>query len=134
MVRTNLLSFVQVYGNGASLIMKCKGEAQEEAKRNILEYLGLLEGALNELSGGIKPYFGGEQVGLMDIAFIPFASWFLAWETMGNWKIPLDTQFPRLHEWVNACMERESVKKILPPPEKFADFGVQVRKRFVRSD
>jgi len=123
----------KVYDNGAALILKCKGEAQEVAKRNLLEYLGLLEGALNELSGGTKPYFGGEQFGFIDIAFIPFASWFLSWEAMGNWKIPLDTQFPRLYEWVNACMERESVKKILPP-QKFADFGVQVRKRFVSSD
>ena len=30
--------------------MRFKGEAQEEAKCNMLEYLGLLEGALNELS------------------------------------------------------------------------------------
>ena len=30
--------------------MRFKGESQEEAKRNMLEYLGLLEGALNELS------------------------------------------------------------------------------------
>jgi len=123
----------KVYYNGAALILKYKGEAQEEAKRNLLEYLGLLEGALNELSGGIKPYFGGKKFGFMDIAFIPFACWFVAWEAMGVWKIPLDTQFPRLHEWVNACMERESVKKILPP-QKLADFGVQVRKRFVSSD
>ena len=41
---------MQVYNNGASHIMRFKGEAQEEAKRNMLEYLGLLEGALNELS------------------------------------------------------------------------------------
>ncbi|MFX4906797.1 glutathione S-transferase family protein, partial [Acinetobacter baumannii] len=88
---------------------------------NLLEYLGLLEGALNELSGGVKPYFGGEQFGFMDIVFIPFASWFLAYETMGNWKIPLETQFPRLHEWVNASMERESVKKILPQPDKVTE-------------
>ena len=113
MVRINLLSFVQVYYNGVALILKYKGEAQEEAKRNLLEYLGLLEGALNELSGGIKPYFGGKKFGFMDIASIPFACWFVAWEAMGVWKIPLDTQFPRLHEWVNACMERESVKKSL---------------------
>nr|ABR16711.1 unknown [Picea sitchensis] len=124
----------KVYDNGAALIMKCKGEAQEEAKRNMLEYLGLLEGALDELSGGIKPYFGGEQFGFMDIVFIPFASWFLAWETMGDWKIPLDTQFPRLYEWVNVCLERESVKKILPHPEMVAEFAVQMRKRFLGSD
>ena len=114
--------------------MRFKGEAQEEAKRNMLEYLGLLEGALNELSGGVKPYFGGQQFGFMDIAFIPFASWFLAWETVGNWKIPLKTEFPRLHEWVNACMERESVKKVLPHPDKVTEFASQLRKRFVDSD
>jgi len=124
----------KIYDNGSALIMKCKGEAQEEAKRNMLEYLGLLEGALDELSGGIKPYFGGEKFGYMDIAFIPFASWFQAWEVMGNWKIPLETQFPRLHEWVNACMERESVKKVLPHPEKVAEFAMQMRQRFVGSD
>jgi glutathione S-transferase len=99
-----------------------------------LEYLGLLEGRLNELSGGMDPYFGDEQFGFMDIVFIPFASWFLAWETTGDWKIPLDTQFPRLYEWVNACKERESVKKILPHPEKVAEFAVQMRKRFLSSD
>ena len=114
--------------------MRFKGEAQEEAKRNMLEYLGLLEGAFNELSGGVKRYFKGKQFRFMDIAFIPFASWFLAWETVGNWKIPLKTQFPRIHEWVNACMERESVKKILPRPEKVAERAVQIRKKFVGSD
>jgi len=124
----------KVLEDGASPILKYKGEAQEEGKRNILEYLGLLEGALNELSGGIKPYFGGEQFGFMDIVFIPFVSWFVGWETMGNWKIPLDTQFPRLHEWVNACMDRESVKKILPHPEKIVELAVQVRNKFVSSD
>jgi len=122
------------FDNAGFPILKCTGEAQEEAKRNMLEYLGLLEGALKELSGGIKPYFGGDQFGFVDIVFIPFASWFHAWETMGDWKIPLETQFPGLHEWVNACMERESVKEILPHPHKVAEFTLQMRKRFVSSD
>nr|AHA46516.1 tau class glutathione S-transferase [Larix kaempferi] len=118
----------KLYGNGADPIWTCKGEAQEEGKRHFLEDLGFLEGALNELSGGVKPYFGGEQFGFMDIVLFPFAAWFLAYETMGNFKIPLETQFPKLHEWVNACMERESVKKIVPHPDKIAEFAVSVRK------
>jgi len=124
----------KIYENGASPLMRSTGEAQEESKRNILESLGLLEGALKEISGGIKPYFGGDQFGFMDIAFIPFASWFHAWETMGNWKIPLDTEFPRLHEWVNTCMERESVKKIIAHPHKVAEAALQLRKKFVNSE
>jgi len=122
------------YDNAAVRILRCTGDAQEEGKRDMLEYLGLLEGALKELSGGNNPFFGGERFGFMDIAFIPFASWFCAWETLGNWKIPLETDFPRLHKWVNTCMERESVKKILPDPHKVVEFTLQLRKRFVSSD
>lgn len=122
------------YTDGALPILRCKGEAQEEGKRNMLECLGLLEGALDELSGGIKPYFGGEQFGYMDVVFIPFTSWFHAWEVMGKWKIPLETQFPRLHKWVNACMERKSVKKVFPHPEKVAEFTTKLRQKYVGSD
>jgi len=122
------------YDDAAVRILRCTGEAHEEGKRNMLEYLGLLEGALKELSGGNKPYFGGNQFGFMDIAFIPFVSWFHAWETVGNWKIPFDTQFPRLHEWMNTCMERESVKKILPHPDKVKELALQLRKRFAGSN
>lgn len=71
----------------------------------MLENLGLLEGVLTENFGGIKPYFGGARFGFLDIVFISFSSWFHAWEIMGYLKKPLDTQFPRLLEWVTTCME-----------------------------
>ena len=72
---------MQVYNNGASHILRFKGESQEEVKRNMLGYLGLLEGALNELSGGINPYFGGKQFEFMDITFITLSSPGKQWGT-----------------------------------------------------
>lgn len=84
-----------------------------EAKNNMLEYLKWLEDGLGQLSEGIKPYFGGQNFGYMDIVLTPFAHWIQTWNALGDWKIPLKTKFPRLHEWVDACMDRESVKKIL---------------------
>nr|AAY54294.1 GST [Ginkgo biloba] len=117
------------YEAGARLLMS-KGEAQEEAKRDVIENLGIMEGALKEVSGG-KPYFGGETFGLIDIAFIPFTAWFLTYETLGNFKISLDEKFPRLGAWAKKCMERKSVSKILPQPEKLLSFGLELRKKFV---
>nr|ABK22827.1 unknown [Picea sitchensis]ABK23758.1 unknown [Picea sitchensis] len=110
-------------------ILKCTGEAQEEGKRYMLQYLGLLEGELS--AGGSKPYFGGEQFGFVDIVFIPYACWFHALETLGKWKIPWESEFPRLQQWMKTCMERESVNKILPDPQKVLEYAVQFRKRFV---
>eukprot|EP01018_Ginkgo_biloba_P030705 Gb_36785 [translate_table: standard] len=111
-------------------ILRSKGEAQEEAKRDLMENLGIMEGALKEVSGG-KPYFGGETFGFIDIAFIPFPSWFLTYETVGDFKISLDEKFPRLGAWIKKCMERKSVSKILPQPEKVLSFGLEFRKKFV---
>eukprot|EP01018_Ginkgo_biloba_P030707 Gb_36779 [translate_table: standard] len=111
-------------------MLTSKGEEQEEPKRDLIENLRILEGALKELSGG-NPYFGGETFGLIDIMFIPFASWFLTYETLGNFKTPVDEKFPRLGAWVKKCMERESVSKILPEPEKIFSFAVELLKTFV---
>jgi len=116
-------------------ILKTTGEAQEEGKRCMLEYLGLLEGVLKELSaGGSKPYFGGEQFGFLDIAFICDTCWFHTMETLGKWKIPWNSEFPRLQEWVKKCMERDSVNKILPDPHKVLEYAIQLREGYVISD
>lgn len=85
-----------------------KGEAQEKANSDVLGCLDLIEGALGE-----GPYFGGQEFGFMDIAFIPFTTWFHILESIGNFKMLMDSQFPWLKAWIEKCMERESVKKVL---------------------
>lgn len=116
--------------DAGSRIMRFKDEAQEQAKSDLLECFQLLEGALNEMSaGGSLPFFSGKDFGFLDIAFIPFASWFHTYESLGNFKIPFESEYPLLDAWVKRCMERESVKKILPSSEKVLDFAIGLRKR-----
>ncbi|KAH9290234.1 hypothetical protein KI387_034351, partial [Taxus chinensis] len=55
--------------DAGSRIIRSKGEAQEEAKRDMVENLEYLEGALKRMSKG-GPYFGGEEFGFLDITFI----------------------------------------------------------------
>ncbi|KAH9290243.1 hypothetical protein KI387_034360, partial [Taxus chinensis] len=121
-----------IFDAGSRIIIS-KGEAQEEAKRDIVENLQHLEGALKQMSKG-GPYFGGEVFGFLDIAFIPFipfVTWFHSHEIIGNFKLQFETRFPLLHAWVTKCMERESVKKIVPTPERLLEFALQLRKEFV---
>lgn len=121
----------KIYEAGRRIIMT-KGEAQEEAKRELVESLMLIEGALKEFSGG-KTYFGGETLGFLDIAFIPLTGWFYTYETLGKFKIPLEDKCPCLKAWMKACMERDSVNRLLPRPEKILkDYATEFRKKYVR--
>ncbi|KAG6735964.1 hypothetical protein POTOM_061350 [Populus tomentosa] len=63
------------------LLWARKGERQA-AKKSLVESFRALEGEL-----GDKPYFGGESFGLIDIALIPFFSFFYAFETLGRFSM-----------------------------------------------
>ncbi|GLJ35993.1 hypothetical protein SUGI_0721950 [Cryptomeria japonica] len=118
--------------DSALRIVLSKDEDQEQAKREMLESLKALEGALNEMSGGGSlPFFNGKDFGFLDIAFIPFASWFHTFESMGNFKLPFESEYPLLDAWVKRCMERESVKKALPSPDRVLEYALQLRKKYL---
>jgi len=53
----------KVLEDGASPILKYKGEAQEEGKRNILEYLGLLEERLMSFPEALSLILEGSSLG-----------------------------------------------------------------------
>lgn len=91
-----------------------KGEEQEAAKKDLIDTLKLVE---NEL--GDKSYFGGETLGFLDIALVPYSSWFEAYEG-GNFSI--EAECPKLMAWVKRCLKRESVAKALPDPKKVVGF------------
>nr|GMD11620.1 glutathione S-transferase 3-like [Ipomoea batatas] len=91
--------------------LKSKGEAKQEAQKELISELKQLEEVL-----GDKPYFGGEKFGFFDVAFIPFSSMFYGYESHGKFK--LEEECPKLSVWVKRCMERSSVSKILPDSVK----------------
>lgn len=106
---------------GGSKIWKSKGEAQKAAVKEFLDILKVLEGALGE-----KDYFGGDSFGFTDIAAIPLTSWFYAYEQCGVFK--LEDECPKFTAWMKRCMERETVAKFLPDPEKVYEFVCMMKK------
>ncbi|KAL9403377.1 hypothetical protein Peur_000349 [Populus x canadensis] len=102
-------------------IWTTKREDQESAKKDFIDSLKLLEGEL-----GDKPYFGGDTLGYVDVALLPFYCWFYAYETIGNFNIEADC--PKLIAYCKRCLEKESVSKSLEDPRKVFDFVVMMRK------
>ncbi|XAR56363.1 Glutathione transferase [Bertholletia excelsa] len=111
----------KIYDAGRK-IWATKGEEQQAAKKEFIECLRVLEGEL-----GDKPYFGGDKLGYVDIALVPFYSWFYAYETCG--KFSIEAECPKFVAWAKRCMQRESVGKSLPDPHRVYEFLLQLKKR-----
>ncbi|CAL1393694.1 unnamed protein product [Linum trigynum] len=110
--------------DSTSAIWKASGDdAVEGAKKEFVEVLKVLEGALGE-----KEYFAGDAFGYVDILAIPITSWFLASEKFGNFKV--EAECPKLSTWIKRCMEKETVAKVVPDPEKIYEFVINLRKMF----
>nr|CAB3451943.1 unnamed protein product [Digitaria exilis]CAB3455698.1 unnamed protein product [Digitaria exilis] len=111
------------YIDNKTRLWKLKGEAQEQAKNDLIEALKTLESEL-----GDKPYFGGDNFGFVDIALVSFTCRFLAYEKLGSFSI--EEHCPKIVAWAKLCSERESVAKVSPDPYKVSEFIQFLHNRF----
>ncbi|KAL4369299.1 hypothetical protein GQ457_05G005570 [Hibiscus cannabinus] len=96
-------------------------EVNVEAKNEFIGILKQLEEAL-----GDKDYFNGATFGFVDIIAIPLTCWFLAVERIGGFTVA--EECPKFSSWTKRCLQRESVAKALPDPEKVYEFVLMFRK------
>ncbi|CAK7327707.1 unnamed protein product [Dovyalis caffra] len=107
----------------AQMLWARKGERQEAAKKGLIENFKVLEGELGE-----KTYFGGESFGLIDIALIPFFSFFYAFEILG--KFSMEGECPNIVGWAKRCLQRETVSKsIVHDQHKAYEFVLELMAR-----
>ncbi|EMS58569.1 putative glutathione S-transferase parA [Triticum urartu] len=76
----------------------------------------------------LEAFFGGEALGFVDVALIPLTSWFYSYEKHGGFSV--EEECPGLAEWARRCGERESVAKVLTPPEEVHDFICLLKKHY----
>ncbi|CAN4104367.1 unnamed protein product [Withania somnifera] len=109
--------------DAATRVRKTKGEELEAAKKDFIETLKVLEGAL-----GDKSYFGGDCFSFVDISLIGFTMWFYAYEAHANFSI--EAECPKFVAWIKRCMQRDSVAKSMPDQQTKIEFSKAISLKF----
>lgn len=110
----------KVFDSGSN-IWRSKGAELESAKKEFIDILKKLEGAM-----GDKDYYGGDKLGFVDIILVSLSSWFPAYEKFGGFKI--EAEAPKIAAWIKRCYQKESVAKALPDSQQVTGFVGTLRK------
>ncbi|XP_059644760.1 probable glutathione S-transferase [Cornus florida] len=112
---------------GALGACRAEGEEKEKAIQCAQESLAFLE---KQIEG--KKYFGGEEIGFMDLVVGWMPLWLGIMEEAGNMKLLEAEKFPFLHEWAQNFIQIPLIKECLPPREKLANY-FQTSLNYLRS-
>ncbi|TXG58711.1 hypothetical protein EZV62_016540 [Acer yangbiense] len=96
--------------------MWSKGKEREAAIGEACEHLKTLE---NEL--GDKKFFGGEEIGLVDIAANFIGFWLVSLQEPIGLELLTEEKFPKLCKWIHAYVNHTAIKESLPPKDKLIE-------------
>ncbi|KAK7393331.1 hypothetical protein VNO78_21884 [Psophocarpus tetragonolobus] len=104
------------------------GEEFEKAEKEVREVLKILEETIGE-----KKYFGGEEIGLLDINLGWIALLFGVIEDIVGVKVLVVDEFPRLFTWIQNFMEHPTIKTNLPNHQEMVLYYKQKRETVIPS-
>ncbi|XP_065860913.1 glutathione S-transferase U17-like [Euphorbia lathyris] len=106
-------------------IRSAEGEARAETIKQVIDGFVLLEEALVKSSKG-KAFFGGDEIGYLDIALGSYLGWFRATEKMAEIQLLDESKTPNLCKWAHAFSSHPAVKDVMPETDKLVEFGKQI--------
>lgn len=97
-------------------------EAKKSNNEQMEEVVMRLEDVFNKYSEG-KPFFGGDQIGFIDIAFGCYLSWLGVLEKISGKKVLDEAKTPALTKWAEAFAAHPAAKGVLPETDKLFEFA-----------
>ncbi|RDX86213.1 hypothetical protein CR513_32473, partial [Mucuna pruriens] len=104
------------------------GEEFEKATNEVREVLKTLEESI-----GDKKYFGGEEIGVLDINLGWIALSFGVIEEVVGVKVLVVDDFPRLFTWIQNLREHPAIKTNLPSQQELFDYYKLKRETIIPS-
>ncbi|XP_021725192.1 glutathione transferase GST 23-like [Chenopodium quinoa] len=103
--------FAEEKGIAFWMFAQTTGEEQAKAKKDSMEMLKTLEEHGNL---GNNTFFGGEEIGMVDLAFGSLIYWLQVIEQIVEVKIFEANSFPRLYKWFNSFKDVPIIKNNVP--------------------
>ena len=100
-------------------------EDEEEKKpqfEQMEEVLLRMEDLFQQCSDG-KPFFGGDHIGFIDIAFGCMLCWLSVIEEMNGRKVLVEAKAPNLMKWAERFAADAAVEGLLPETDKLIEFA-----------
>jgi glutathione S-transferase len=107
-----------------------QGEEQQKAVEESVANFFSLEEALRTSS---KAYFGGDEIGLVDIALGSMSTWIKVLQKVTDIVLIDPEKMPLLSTWMERFLEADGVKEVMPDPAKLLEFASAMRARFTQT-
>ncbi|KAI7746818.1 hypothetical protein M8C21_007956 [Ambrosia artemisiifolia] len=98
-----------------------KKAGQEAIKEQMIEATKLLEEAFVKSSNG-KAYFGGDQVGYLDVVLGCFVRWIKHVDELNDFNTFDEVRVPELAKWAKNVSSHEALKSVTPGIETLVSF------------
>ncbi|KAK9993265.1 hypothetical protein SO802_022968 [Lithocarpus litseifolius] len=105
------------------------GEEQEKATKEAKQLLKIIE----DHGLGEKKFFGGNKIGLADLAFGWLSAWLEVMEEVVGVKLMEANSFPRLEAWTKSFKEDSMIKENLPDRYEMLTYFKSLREKFIAS-
>ncbi|KVH96103.1 glutathione S-transferase U17-like [Cynara cardunculus var. scolymus] len=101
-------------------------EGKEAVKKQILEGSVLLEEAFEKFSNG-KAYFGGDDIGYLDVVLGCFLGWVQFGNKHNEFNAFDEVKTPKLAKWADRMLSHESLQGIIPGNETLMNFYMMLQ-------
>ncbi|KAF3431385.1 hypothetical protein FNV43_RR26116 [Rhamnella rubrinervis] len=105
-------------GINATLQEKPKKAAVDQTVEGLL----VLEEAFVKCSDG-KPFFGGDQIGYLDLAMGGYLAWLTVTENMNGIKLLDQAKTPQLLKWAERFRQHPAVIGVMPETERLTEYA-----------
>ncbi|KAK4744578.1 hypothetical protein SAY87_010890 [Trapa incisa] len=107
--------------------MCSEGEEKEGALKRAIEAASKIE---EQLIKG-RRFFGGDDIGYLDVAMGWVACWLPVWEEVGAMSIVDPARHPRITSWAGDFLSHPLIRTNLPPKDEMVDYFHGKRKRIM---